>query len=55
VGKGERFARAVPTRRIGPRGHGAARHSRARAFAHPTNASDSVIEQFTIRLNQQRS
>jgi hypothetical protein len=39
VGKGERFARAVPTRfatPIHPRGHGAARHSRARAFAHPT-------------------
>ena len=24
---GERFARAVPTRRVGPRGHGAARHA----------------------------
>src|SRR5262249_18657088 len=33
---GERLARAVPTRRIGPRRHGAARHSRAGAFAHPT-------------------
>jgi hypothetical protein len=30
VGKGERFARAVPTRRIGPREHAAARHSRSR-------------------------
>src|SRR5215831_1948081 len=50
---GERFARAVPTRRTGPRGHGAARHSRARAqsasktrvnalMAHPTGPPQSA-------------